>query len=145
MLLTGEGGSFKIREEDKNRFRCRISTNVITTVTNKDGHSYKQDDLVYRDYDTGIKLSSNSKLIISQIDLNLENETAIIYAINLENSEAIKLYDYHPNQVISYVPDSDGIYIIVAELSDGEIIDLTPKAIETTNLEEDSGGYILLQ
>jgi len=122
-----------------------LTANDITTVTNFDDYSDSQNDLVYHDYGTGIKLSSNSELTIIQPDLNLKDETVIIYAINLENNEAIMLYDYHPNQVISYTPESDGVYIIIAEISNGEIIDLTSKArVETTFTKENSGGYILL-
>ena len=113
----------------------------INTVTNNYDYSNTQNDLVYHDYGTGIKLSSNSKLIISQLDLSLKDETAIIYAINLENSEVIKLYDYQPNQNISYTPDSEGVYNIVAELSNGETIDLTPKAlVESAGSDSDHGS-----
>lgn len=122
-----------------------LIANDITTVTNNDDYSDSQNDLVYHDYGTGISLSSNSKLIISQLDLSLKDETAIIYAINLENSDVIKLYDYQSYQDISYTPDSDGVYKIVAELSNGETIDLTPKAmVETTYTEENSNGFIPL-
>ncbi|MHB8132307.1 MAG: hypothetical protein ACYDEX_25420 [Mobilitalea sp.] len=118
-------------------------TNAITINTN---NSDIQNDLVYHDYGTGIKLSVNSKLIIKQLDLNLKDETAIISAINLENMEAIKLYDYQPNQDITYTPASDGVYKIIAEITNSEIIDLTPKAIiETSCSEENSGGFITLQ
>jgi len=63
----------------------------ISSVNNNNDYSDKNDysdilnDLLYRDYGTGIKLSGNSKLVISQLDLGLKDETAIIYAINLEN------------------------------------------------------------
>lgn len=110
-----------------------LFSNDIISVTNNDYDSDNQIDLVYHDYGTGIKLTSNSKLIISDLNLSLKDETAIIYIINLENSEVIKLFDYQPNQDISYTPDSDGVYNIVAEISNGETIDLTPEAmIETT-------------
>lgn len=123
-----------------------LLSNEITTVANNDDNSDNQNDLVYHDYGTGIKLSSNSKLIISQLNLNLKDETAIILAINLENREVIKVCDYQPNHDISYTPDSDGVYNIVAELSNGETIDLTPKAmVETTYTEENSSGFIPLQ
>ncbi|MDF2609986.1 MAG: hypothetical protein K0R92_1460 [Lachnospiraceae bacterium] len=115
--------------------------NDIATVTNKDDSSYRQNDLVYRDYGTGIKLTTNSDLIISQLDLSLKDDTAIIYVVNLVNNEIIKLCDYHPNQVISYTPDDDGIFIIVAKISNGEAIDLTDKAIvETSYSDVNSNG-----
>lgn len=123
----------------------------ISSVNNND-YSDKNDysdilnDLVYRDYGTGIKLSGNSKLVISQLDLGLKDETAIIYAINLENGEAIKLYDYKAKHDIYYTPASDGIYSIVAKLSNGEIIDLTPKAmVEGINSDESGSGLIPLK
>ncbi|GEM_PF-686560 len=122
-----------------------LISNDITSVTYNDDYSDSQNDLLYHDYGTGIKLSSNSKLIISQLDLGLKDETAIIFAYNLENSEVIKLYDYQPNQDISYTPDLDGVYKIIAELSNGETIDLTPKAaVETTYTVENSNGIISL-
>lgn len=124
----------------------------ISSVNNNNDYSDKNDysdilnDLVYRDYGTGIKLSGNSKLVISQLDLGLKDETAIIYAINLENGEAIKLYDYKAKHDIYYTPASDGIYSIVAKLSNGEIIDLTPKAmVEGINSDESGSGLIPLK
>ena len=122
----------------------RIENNTKTVTSDNDTNAITintknpdiQNDLVYYDYGTGIKLSNNSKLIIKQLDLNLKDETAIISAVNLENMEAIKLYDYQPNQDISYTPDSNGVYKIIAEISNGERIDLTPRAmIETTYAE----------
>lgn len=104
-----------------------------------------QNDLIYRDYGTGIKLSNNSKLIIKQLNLNLDSESAVIYVINLEDNESHKLYDYQPNKDISYIPKSDGIYNIVAQISNGDIIDLTPKAIiENFVIDENNNGFILL-
>lgn len=60
------------------------NSEYISSVNNND-YSDILNDLLYRDYGTGIKLSGNSKLVISQLDLGLKDETAIIYAINLEN------------------------------------------------------------
>ncbi len=118
----------------------------ITSVSNMDDYSDSLNDLLYRDYDTGIKLSYNSKLIIPMLALGLKDETAIIYAWNLKNSEVIKLGDYEPDRDITFTPDSEGVYCILAELSNGEIIDLTPQAmIQTTYTTENSGGFILLK
>lgn len=131
------------KEENTEKY---LFSNDITSVTNNDDYSESQNDLVYHDYGTGIKLSSNSKLIISQLNLSLKDETAIIFAINLENSEVIKLYDYQPNQDIVYSPASDGVYNIVAELSNGETIDLTSKAmLDTTYTVKNNSGFIQLQ
>jgi hypothetical protein len=105
-----------------------------------------QNDLVYRDYGTGVKLSDNSKLIISRLDLSLNGETATIKVINLESNEVIKLFDYEPNQNISYTSDKKGVYKIIAELNSGELIDLTPQAtVDTSFSVENSNGIIQLQ
>ncbi|HHV08930.1 MAG TPA: hypothetical protein GXX75_01450 [Clostridiales bacterium] len=119
---------------------------IVSVTGSVDDYSDIQNDLVYRDYGTGIRLSSNSKLTISQLDLGLEDETAIICAVNLENNEVIKLSDYEPYQDISFTPVSDGVYQLIAEISTGERRDLTPGAmVETTATEADNNGFILLQ
>ncbi|NLC20167.1 MAG: hypothetical protein GX757_13315 [Clostridiales bacterium] len=121
------------------------NSEYISSVNNND-YSDILNDLLYRDYGTGIKLSGNSKLVISQLDLGLKDETAIIYAINLENGEAIKLYDYKAKHDIYFTPASDGVYMIVAKLSNGEIIDLTPKAmVEGINSVESGSELIPLK
>ena len=118
--------------------------NDTLTVTNNNDISYNQNDLVYRDYGTAVKLTGNSKVKISQINLDLKDETAVIYVVDLENDEVIKSYDYHPNQEIVFTPDTDGIYMIVAELSNKEIIDLTEKAaIEVSDTTSRNGNGII--
>jgi len=121
--------------------------NDTLTVTNNNDISYNQNDLVYRDYGIAVKLTGNSKVKISQINLDLKDETAVIYVVDLENDEVIKSYDYHPNQEIAFTPDTDGVYMVVAELSNGEIIDLTEKAVievaDTTS--KNDNGIILLK
>jgi hypothetical protein len=106
-----------------------------------------QDDLVYRDYGFALKLSENATLSIARLDLNLKEEnTAIIYVINLESKEIIKLCDYQPGQDITYTTSSDGIYQMIAMISTGEIIDLTPDVlVETSITGETSGGFLPLQ
>lgn len=131
------------RKEDN--IETDLNSNNITSITNNDDYSDSQNDLVYRDHGTGIELSSKSQLIIPHVNLDLKDETAVIYVINLKNSEVIKLYDYLPNQAIFYTPDSDGVYNIVARISNGETIDLTPEAsVETTYSIENSSSFILL-
>lgn len=121
-----------------------VREDIIAISDNEDA-SNSLNDLVYHDYGSGIKLSSNSTLKITQIDLGIKDETAIIYAINLENGEIIKICDYQPDQDISFNPSSDGVYKIAAELSNGESIDLTAKAmVETSNTTENSNGFIPL-
>lgn len=113
---------------------------------NENKNDENQNDLVYRDYGTGVKLSHNSKLIISRLDLSLNGETASIKVINLESNEVVKLFDYEPNQNISYNPDNKGVYKIIAELNSGELIDLTPQAtVDTSFSVENSNGIIQLQ
>jgi len=129
-----------------------VVANDIITVTNRADDSYSQNDLVYHDYGRGIKVSSNSRLMISKVELSIIDDSAFIYAINLENNETTQLYEYQFKQGvvfpqdISFTPNLDGIYRIVAVLSNGEIMDLTPKAIvETIYTEDDNGGFIPLR
>lgn len=112
----------------------------------KGNYSYSQNDLVYHDYGTGIELSANSTLMIRQLNLDLDNENAVICAVDLKNNETIQLYDYEPNQDISFTPASDGVFKIIAETSNGEIIDLMSKAvIETTYMNDTANGFIPLK
>lgn len=113
-------------------------------AVNRTGASYKQNDLVYRDYGKGIRLSVNSVLRLHPPYLEGKGD-AVIYAVNLENYEWLKLCDYHPKQVIIYTPATDGVYIIIAKTGSGEIIDLTSEAVvETGFTTENSGGFLLL-
>lgn len=125
-----------------------IITNDINTVVQHDDYTDSLDDLVYYDYGTGIKLSSNSTLTASLYDIDFDDELVIIYAIDLENKETIKLYESQANQLdhdITFTPSSDGVFVIIAAISNGEVIDLTPKAIvETTYTKENSNGLIPL-
>jgi hypothetical protein len=121
------------------------STNNSIGIISRIDYSDIQNDLVYHDYGSGIKITNNSKVIIKQLNLDLNDETAVIYVINLETNYALKLYDYKPNQNILYTPYSDGVYKIIAETSNGKIIDLTPMAgVETALTENNTGGFILL-
>jgi hypothetical protein len=123
-----------------------MPVNNVMAVLDNDDYWGSQNDLVYHDYGTGIKLTKDSFLIIPELNLNLNDETAIIYAINLINNKAFKLCDYQPMQEIIYFPDSNGVYKIIALISNGEIIDLTPKAtIQSSFLAENTNGFILLK
>lgn len=106
----------------------------------------RQNDLVYRDYGTGIQLSPNSSLTISQLDLDLKEETAIICAVNLANNEVIKISDYQPNQSISFSPVTEGVYQLIALISTGEQRDLTLNALvkKAITKEANTDGFILL-
>lgn len=134
------------KSKDGSNMEADQTVHDLTGVSSLDEYSDHQNDLVYRDYGTGLKLSDNSKLTITQPNLNLKDETATIYAINLVDGEMITLCDYHPNQVISFTPESDGVYQIIAEISNGEIMDLTPNAsVVTTYSVDEADGFILLQ
>jgi hypothetical protein len=115
-------------------------------IVDKGSDSDYLNDLVYHDYGSAIKLSIHSKITLPKLNLNLTNETANIYIINMESKEEFKLCNYQPEQNISYTFDTDGFYKIVAKISSGEIIDLTPKAmIETKNSIENSDGILPLE
>ncbi|MDF2514528.1 MAG: hypothetical protein K0S04_4394 [Herbinix sp.] len=124
-----------------------INSEDTLLLENSEDYSDCQNDLVYRDYGTGIWLSSNSSVTISQLDLELKDETAVICAFNLENNEVIKILDYQPNQFISFSPVLDGIYKLIAVISTGEQRDLTPIAlVETTSsIDDNTSGLIFLQ
>ncbi len=108
--------------------------------------SDNQNDLVYREYGNGLKLSNTSTLTIPQLDLSLDDDTADIYAIDLEHNEVTKVCSYQPMSDVSYSPKSEGVYIIIAKISNGEIVDLTPKAmIETSYTGECTDGFLLLE
>ncbi len=124
-----------------------LTQEALSVKLSKDD-SNCQNDLVYRDYGTGVQLTSHSSLTINQLDLELQDdETAIICAIHLENHEVIKISDYKPNQYIVFKPITDGVYQLIAVISNGEIRDLTPNAVATTALtqEDTTAGFILLQ
>lgn len=121
-----------------------MTSNLISTTSKDNINTDNQHDLLYWDYGTGIKLSSNSTLKITQLNLNLKDETATIYAMNLKDYEVIKLYDYQPYQDISYTPVSTGIYKIIARLSTGDIIDLTSDAFVETSLIEENNSFKFL-
>ena len=79
-------------------------------------------------------------------DLTLKEETAEIYVIELTGKKAVKLCDYPLMQDISYTPEVEGVYQIIAVTGTGVHVDLTPKAgIKTTYTGKNSGGFIPLQ
>lgn len=132
-------------ENDESNMKEEMLVKSSDVMSVQDNNSYDQNDLVYRDYGTGIKLSTASTVIIPQLDLNLSEETAIVYALDLENHKLYQIGAYQPMRDVSYSPVSDGTYLIIAELSNGEIVDLTLQAmIETSFSEESTDGFILL-
>ena len=130
----------------KSTIKTELPTDAISPVFATEDYSDKQHDLVYHDYGTGVKLSKGSSLTIPKLDLNLDEETAIIYVMNLIDPEIIKLCDYQPMQNISYTPVSEGVYKIIADISNGDIVDLTPKAMIAASFYEIiNDGIILLK
>jgi hypothetical protein len=81
-----QNNSMKVQEEDADS-KMEIAASIIgDSVPGYDTMSLdNQNDLVYRDYGTGLKLSNTSTLTIPQLDLNLGDDTADIYAIDLEH------------------------------------------------------------
>ena len=124
-----------------------VITKETLSVKNSNMDLVRQNDLVYRDYGTGIRLSANSSLTIPELDLELKEETAIICAVNLLNNEVFKISDYQPNQTISFSSFTDGVYQLIALISTGEQRDLTLNALvkKTITTEDNANGFILLQ
>lgn len=142
ILLTGCQSKEYATDKDS------VNHNDTTVSDIKDFSNFKN-DLVYHDYGTGIKLSTDSKVTITNLMLSLKGESAVICAINLESNKVIKLADFQPKQDIEFTPNSEGVYIIVALTSGGKTIDLTPKAVIETNgvkgTEEEQDDFLLLQ
>lgn len=152
--LTGGGSGAITPEDDVIKVTLQIddweTQNLELTRDSVPGYdimsSEHQNDLVYRDYGTGVRLSDASMLTIPQLDLNLGDATADIYAIDLEHNEVTKVCSYEPLRDIYYSPEAEGVYIILAKISNGETVDLTPEAmIETSYTGECADGFILLQ
>lgn len=88
-----------------------------------------QNDLVYHDYGTGVDLSKGSSLSLKKVDLGLDSaETAVIVAYKMKDQTATKVCDYVPGQKVVYAADKGGVYQLLAVVSNGDIIDLTPDA-----------------
>ncbi|MDF2800644.1 MAG: hypothetical protein K0S61_547 [Anaerocolumna sp.] len=123
--------------------KAKIPISESITTINVDE---TKNDLVYRRYDTGIRLTNNSKIIVQHLNSNLKDETAIIYVMDLENNEIFKLCDYLPNQNISYTPFITSVYSLLAVISNGDYRDITHLAIiESSISDETSYSLILLQ
>jgi hypothetical protein len=106
----------------------------------------QQDDLVYYNTKDAQLLTTNSNLLIYDLDLNLANETAVILAINVENNDITVISKYTKGQDITFSPSIDGLYLINAYVSNGETISLTSKAIVDTSYElEQANGIYQLQ
>ncbi len=135
-LLTGCATS---RQEASEGFS---SDHMVKTDANSD-YSEKQNDLVYHDYGTGVKLSAGDELTIPNLDLGLEDTSVKIYILRYGSEQIIKSYEYQEKQLFSYQADIDGVYQIFAITDDGGRIDLTPKASIGTSASTDKNGGIL--
>lgn len=119
----------------------------ITAAASREDYSGSQNDLVYHDYGDGLELSANAKLTIAYLDLELKNESAVIYIVNLKDNKIIKQFDYKPKEVITYTSESGGIYMIIAVIDNDRIVDITSKAVIETNYTTTGNDdkFILLQ
>lgn len=102
-----------------------ISTNTKDPATDRPLtlHTTPQtastNDLVYHDYKSAIPLTTKDTLITTNLDLNLtQNQTAILYAIEVKSNTYYKITAYTPNQSLHYTPGQDGMYDIVAVTED---------------------------
>lgn len=119
---------------------------VVNSVSPPFDYSDNKNDLIFHDYGTGIKMTNNSRLEISRLDLMLRDETAKIFAIDLKSLKTYKLCDYESGRDIIFTPDSEGVYQIIVVISNGETIDITPKGVIETTIEgEKPDGFILLE
>ena len=97
-------------------------------VANTSEFGDKQNDLVFRDYGSVVRLTTDSQLYIPELYLDLKGVSAQIEAVNMKSKEVILIGSYHPDQSITFQTDKDGIYKIIAVTDSGRIINLSSKA-----------------
>ena len=141
-LLTGcQGKESNLEPENAKDAAISVASKIDFTI--------QQNDLVFHDYGTGVKLSSDSSLSIPGLEFDLQGATATICAIELRQHKVIPLCDYLPKQDITFNPKAEGVYTIIAVTSDGRTIDLTPKAViginATNGTEEEKSDFLLLK
>lgn len=72
-------------------------------------------DLLYREYDKGVKLLANETMIINIPKFDkLENNDISIVIINNTNKSIEKTLEYNEEQSISYTADVTGVYTVYA-------------------------------
>lgn len=101
------------------------------------------DNLLHRIYETGIKAPKNSKLIIDELDLDLnEDENIKIYVVDIENSISEELGTYSAGQHVSCIIGTEGIYALIGVVTEGKEIDLTPQITIQTQVKEDPNVFL---
>jgi hypothetical protein len=114
---------------------------------NANDHYYEQGDLVYRSYDSSIKLEKGSELYIPEPDIKLQDKSkASIWADNLETNERQKIMDYSYPKRISFIADKSGTYVIYAMIEDKDstsYLDLAKQGIIRDNADSDNVNGIM--
>jgi hypothetical protein len=146
VILTGSSSAKDKPQKDA----VASNLNEFTAVSMKDMieklPSCIQNDLVYHDYGTGVELSDGSSLSIRKLDLDLKSdETAVIIAYEMKDQTVTEVCDYVPGQKVVFVADKDGIYQLLAFVSNSNIKDLTRDAyIATVSSSGNKDGLIQL-
>ena len=101
------------------------------------------DDLLHRIYETGVKVPKNSKLIIDELDLDINKDDNVkIYVVDIENSIGKELGDYSVGQYVSCIIGSEGLYGLIGVISNGDKTDLTPQITIQTEVEEKPNMFL---
>lgn len=107
---------------------CRhdINKSAENEFTTEENGYIIEDDLLYRIYETGIKVPKNSKLIIDEIKLDVSKE----------------LDNYSIGQYVSCVVGTEGLYGLIGVVSNGDKIDLTSQIIVQTEVDEEANVFL---
>ena len=101
------------------------------------------DDLLYRIYETGVKVPKNSKLIIDELSLDIKKgETVKVYVVDIKNNISKELGDYKVGQYISCIIGSEGLYGLIGVVNNGDKIDLTPQVTIQTEVKEEPNIFL---
>lgn len=101
------------------------------------------DDLLYRIYETGVKVPKNSKLIIDELSLDIKKgETINVYVVDIKNNISKELGDYKVGQYISCIIGSEGLYGLIGVVNNGDKIDLTPQVTIQTEVKEEPNIFL---
>lgn len=101
------------------------------------------DDLLYRIYETGVKVPKNSKLIIDELSLDIKKgETVNVYVVDIKNNISKELGDYKVGQYISCIIGSEGLYGLIGVVNNGDKIDLTPQVTIQTEVKEEPNIFL---
>ncbi len=120
--------NYKFINDDSNvKDNNFISTNKndIYTLVNNNPSDYGSNDLVYREYDSGIIAKKDSKLRINYKVVEDYENIAAIYIVNHENENVIQI-EYQEYTDIVYDVKNNGVYSVFAYFNDNEkYLDLT--------------------